>query len=76
MPSHTAAEKAKNKNFIQKAIKNPGSFTAMAKKAGALTNKGTIKQSFKIAEAKKPGLAGQRARLALTLVKLSKRRKK
>lgn len=74
MPSHTAAEKAKNRNFIQKAIKRPGAFTAKAKTAGALTKRGTIKRSFTLAEAKKPGLTGQQARLALTLGKLRKKK--
>jgi len=77
MPSHTVAERAKNKkNFIQGAIKRPGAFTAKAKAAGALTKRGTIKRSFTLMEAKKPGLTGQQARLALTLGRLSKRRKK
>ncbi len=74
MPQHTPSER--KKNFIQKAIKNPGSFTKTAKKAGAITKKGTIKASFKTTEAKKKGLTGQRARLAITLAKEAKKRKK
>jgi len=73
MPSHTPAER-KKKNFIQSAIKNPGSFTATAKKAGAITKKGTIKSSFKTKEARKPGITGQRARLAITLARFKKKK--
>ena len=32
--------------WIQKAIKKPGSLKAQAKREGALTKKGTIKQSW------------------------------
>ena len=59
-----------NKNFIQKAIKKPG---ALRKSLG-------IKKGEKIpanklrAAAKKKGKMGQRARLAITLKKLNKKK--
>lgn len=62
------------KKFIKSAIKREGAFTARAKKADKLTKKGTIKKSFTVAAAKKPGLEGQQARLALTLSKLRKKK--
>ena len=57
-------------NFIQKAIKHPGAFTASAKAAG--------KSVGEYAEEEKgaKGTLGKRARLALTLRKLAKKRKK
>ena len=61
-------------NFIKSAIKRPGAFTARAKKAGAIAKSGKIKKSFTMAAAKKPGLEGQQARLALTLSKLRKKK--
>ena len=84
MPSHTPAEVRKNlannpnsdKNFIQKIKLKTGAFTAQAKKAGALTKKGTIKRSFTLQEAKKSGTTGKRARLALLFAKFAKRKKK
>ena len=80
MPSHTTAERKKNRTLpklnIDKAIKRPGAFTARAKKAGDLTGKGTIKKSFTLQQAKKPGLAGQQARFALTLAKVRPKKKK
>ena len=55
-------------NFIAGAIKHPGAETAAAKKAGMSVHA--------YAEAHKhfPGTAGKRARLALTLSKLAKRK--
>ena len=55
-------------NWIQNAIKKPGAFTAQAKKAG--------KSVGEYAEEKKSasGKTGQRARLAITLRKLAKKR--
>jgi len=59
------------KDFIQKAIKNPG---ALRKTLGA--KKGKPIPAKKLAKAAKmKGKTGQRARLAQTLKKLSKRRK-
>lgn len=54
------------KNWIQNAIQNPGSFTAKAKKAGAVKN-GKIEASFTNAKAKLGGAIGKQARLAKTL---------
>lgn len=56
------------KHFIQKAIKHPGAFTAQAKRAG--------KSVHEFAEEHKhdSGTTGRRARLALTLSKLAKRK--
>ena len=50
-----------DKNWIQGAIKKPGSFTAQAKHAG--------KSVSEFAEEKKgaPGVTGKRARLAMVL---------
>jgi hypothetical protein len=57
-------------NFIQKAIKKPGAFTAQAKNAGESVGEfAEEKQHAK-------GTTGKRARLALTLRKLAKKRKK
>jgi len=55
--------------FIQKAIKHPGAFTASAKSAGKSV--GEYAQEKKHAS----GTVGRRARLAITLRKLAKRRK-
>jgi hypothetical protein len=56
-------------NFIQKAIKKPGSLRKSLKvKAGE-----KIPASKLASAAKKPGKMGQRARLAQTLGKLKKR---
>lgn len=55
--------------FIQKAIKHPGAFTAQAKAAGKSV--GEYAQEEKHAG----GTTGRRARLAITLRKLAKRRK-
>ncbi len=63
---------AEKKRWIQEAIKKPGVLTATAKKAGAITKKGTIKTEWLEEQAKKGGKIGQRARLAKTLKKLNK----
>lgn len=56
------------KKFIAKAIKHPGAFKAQAERAG--------KSTHEFAEEHKhdSGTTGQRARLALTLGKLRKKR--
>jgi hypothetical protein len=56
------------KRWIQNAIKKPGSFTAQAKRAG--------KSVAQYAQEKKgaPGKTGKRARLAITLRGLNKKR--
>ena len=57
------------KNWIQGAVKKPGAFTAMAKKAGKTVG------AFAQEKAHAPGLAGQRARFAINMRKLAARRK-
>lgn len=66
-------DSSKPKKFIQSAIKRPGALRAKAKKAGALTKKGTIKGSFIRKAAKEPGRTGRQARFAITLAKLRKK---
>jgi len=56
------------KNWIKGAIKKPGSFTSSAKKAGMSTH------AFAEKEKHASGKMGQRARLALTLGKLRKKK--
>lgn len=59
--------------WIQKAVGKPGALRAQAKRAGAMTKAGTIRKSWLQAQAKKGGVTGKRARLALTLAKLRKK---
>jgi hypothetical protein len=59
-------------NWIAGAIRHPGALRKQAKKAGALTKKGTIEQDWLNEQAKKGGTIGRRARLAKTLKKLGK----
>lgn len=63
------AKRRKNR-WIQGAIKRPGSFAAKAKRAGMST--------MEYARKKKnaPGRLGRQARLALTLSKFRRRRKR
>jgi len=67
---------AKKRKWIQSAIKNPGALRAQAAKEGAITKQGTISKSWLREKAKGSGTTARRARLALTLSKLRKRRKK
>lgn len=60
---------AKDK-FIQRAIKHPGAETRAAKKAGMSTH------AYMEKEKDAPGKAGKRARLGLTLSRMSKGRHK
>lgn len=53
--------------WIQSAIKRPGALRAKARRAGAITKRDTIDRDWLEAQAKKKGLTGQQARLALTL---------
>ena len=55
-------------NWIQGAIKHPGSFSAAAKRAGMST------RAFAQKHKHDPGTLGRRARLALTLMKMRKKR--
>lgn len=59
-------------NWIAGAIKNPGALRAAAKKAHAMTEKGTIKPSWLKQKAKGEGKTAERARLAQTLKKMNK----
>ena len=65
-----------SKDFIQKAIKHPGALHAKAKRAGALKKDGDIKVSWIREKAKEENKTGEEARLALTLMKLRKKKKK
>lgn len=56
-------------NFIKSAIKHPGAFKAEAKSAGMSTNK------FAQKEKHAKGVLGRRARLALTLSKMRKKKR-
>jgi len=58
------------KKFIQSAIKHPGAFKAQAQRAGMGT------REFALAHQHDSGTTGQRARLALTLMKLGGGKKK
>jgi hypothetical protein len=66
--TETKAEKKKNKHWIQKAIKHPGSFSAEAKRAGKTT------AEFAEENQDAPGILGRRARLAETLMGLRKKK--
>jgi len=61
------------KKWIAGAIKKKGALTATARRAGAMTKKGTIKGSWLAKAAKAKGKLGKRARLAKTLRKLPRR---
>jgi|YNPBryulayer2012_1023412.scaffolds.fasta_scaffold44664_2 hypothetical protein len=63
-----------DKKWIQKAIKNPGALRKQAKAAGAITSRGTISKSWLQQKAKQGGTVGRRARLAITLSKLRKKK--
>ncbi len=62
--------KSKEK-WIQSAIKHPGSLTAKAEKAGAITKDGTIKQSY-LNKPSKNATTQKQKNLAKTLGKLRK----
>ncbi len=71
-----AAKKKAGGNWIAQAIKAPGALRAQARREGALTKKGTISADWLREKARQGGKVGRRARLALTLRKLAKRRKR
>jgi hypothetical protein len=56
-------------HFIKGAIKHPGAFSAQAKKAGQST------RQYALAHQSDSGTTGRRARLALTLMQLGKRKR-
>ena len=62
----------KGGNWIQGAIKKPGSLTATAKKAGKVNKEGKINKSWLREKAQGSGVTAKRARLAITLGKLRK----
>lgn len=64
-----------SEKWIQRAIQNPGALRAQAAKEGALTKKGTISREWLQEKAKGKGTVARRARLAITLSKLRKRKK-
>lgn len=70
------AEKKKNKNWIQKAIKNPGALRKTAKEHGAINKEGNIKKGFlkKAADGAYGKKTEKRAELAQTLSKMRKRK--
>lgn len=61
--------KKKKKNWIKGAIKNPGALTSKAKSAGMSP------MEYAKAHAGEGGTTGKQSRLALTLRKLSKKKK-
>jgi hypothetical protein len=65
---------AKVKKWIQKAIRKPGAFRKQAKRAGKSTKQFATDVLRK--PSRYPTTTVRRARLALTLIKLSKRRKR
>ena len=68
MLNQTEGDKMTKKNWIQKAIKKPGSLRKSLK-----VKKGDKIPASKLrAAAKKPGKLGQRARLGMTLNKIRK----
>jgi|TARA_R110002020_G_scaffold49102_3_gene140064 hypothetical protein len=62
------------KNWIKGAIKKPGALRATAKRAGALKADGDIKKSWLREKAKGKGKTAERARLAITLGKMKKKK--
>lgn len=66
------ARRAPRKRFIQKAIKKPGSLRrTLGAKKGKPIPMGKLQKA-----AKQKGKTGQRARFAITLRKMSKKRKR
>lgn len=70
------AKRRKDEYWIQDAIKRPGALTARARRAGAITERGTIRVDWLHKEAKKPGRPGRQARLALNMRTFDKNKKK
>lgn len=67
------AEKKKDKKWIQKAVKNPGSFTAKAKKRGITSAQ--LQANVEANPDKYDEKTQKQARLRETLVKLQKNKK-
>lgn len=71
------AGKKSSDKWIQNAIKNPGALRKQAVKEGAITEEGTIITEWLKKKAKQGNTkTARRARLALTLRKISKNKKK
>jgi len=66
---------AKKERWIQRAIKAPGSLRKQAAKEGAITKQGTISSTWLQKKASGSGTTARRARLAMTLRKLARRKK-
>jgi len=67
---------SKKGKWIQSAIKHPGSLREKAKRAGAITGKGTIdKEWLEEQAAKGSSTTARQARLAKTLGNLRKRKR-
>jgi len=64
---------AKGRLNIKRAVKHPGALRSAAKRAHAITRKGTIRVSWINKQASKPGKIGARARFAKILRKLRKK---
>jgi len=67
---------AKKRKWIRGAVKRRGALTAKAKRAGVLTRDGTISVTWLRQKAKESGTTGKQARLALTMRRLRKKRKR
>lgn len=62
------------KKWIKGAIKKPGSLRKIARKAGKVNKQGNIESGYLNELAQRKGKIGQKARLAKTLKKLSKKK--
>lgn len=62
--------------WIQKAIKRPGALRKKAQAAGATMRSGKIDPEWLTQAAKQKGQTGRQARLALTLDRLRRRKKR
>ena len=60
---------ARKSRWIQGAVKKPGAFTAQAKRAGESVS------AFAREKAHAPGKTGQRARFALAMKKIARRKR-
>lgn len=70
------AKRRKKKKWIASAIKKPGALRAQAERAGAITHQGTISKTWLRQKAKAKGTTGRRARLALTLGKMRRKKRR
>jgi len=71
------ARSGTKRNWIKQAIRNPGALRRQAAKEGAITKQGTISTSWLRKKAAQGNTTvARRARLALTLRRLGRRKKK